>query len=322
MSGGEMTTWLGGRSTTAVPLGPEEASVRDAPLEHAGLEVENLTVRFGGLLALNEVSLSVRPHEIVGLIGPNGAGKTTLFNAVSGFVRPTLGTIRWQGHALRKHRPHDLGRLGIARTLQGVGLCRGLSALENVVCGAQPRLRADLASSLGGLWRSSREERHVTERAAALLGDLGVAEWAQRLPDALPYGVQKRVALARALIGEPQLLLLDEPMSGLSSTEMDDLSDRIRAQRERISVLVVEHRMDFVMATCDRIVVFNFGEVVMSGTPDEVRASPEVTEAYLGDAVHSDGTPPSLEPDVARTVRTELRPDLHTPDGEPDDARG
>ncbi len=303
-----------------MPLGLEEASVRQAPFASAGLEIEELTVRFGGLLALNDVSLSVQPREIVGLIGPNGAGKTTLFNAVSGFVRPTRGTIRWRGSALRNHRPHDLGRLGIARTLQGVGLCRGLSALENVVCGAQPRLHADLLSAIGGLWRSSREERQIMDRAESLLGELGVAEWAHRLPDALPYGVQKRVALARALISEPQLLLLDEPMSGLSSAEMDDLSGRIRAQRNHISVLVVEHRMDFVMATCDRIVVFNFGEVVMSGTPDEVIASPEVTEAYLGEAVHTFDTPPSSPAESpaedARErpgARAEIRPDPPIP---------
>ncbi|MGH8982011.1 MAG: ABC transporter ATP-binding protein [Acidimicrobiales bacterium] len=268
-------------------MGLHEARGGDASVASGGLEIEELTVRFGGLLALDGVSLTVAPHEIVGLIGPNGAGKTTLFNAVSGFVRPTRGVIRWQGRPLRRHEPHHLGRLGIARTLQGVGLCKGLSAVENVACGAHPLLRADLGSAFGGLWRSSREERRITARAEALLGELGVADWGNRLPGALPYGVQKRVALARALIGEPSLLLLDEPMSGLSTAEMDDLSSRIRGLREHVAVLLVEHRMDFVMATCDRIVVLNFGEVVMSGTPDEVRASPEVTEAYLGEAVHS-----------------------------------
>jgi branched-chain amino acid transport system ATP-binding protein len=269
-----------------------------APVGDGGLDVDRLTVRFGGLMALDEVSLRVAPNEVVGLIGPNGAGKTTLFNAISGFVRATRGRISWQGRELRGHHPHDLGRLGIARTLQGVGLCRGLTALENVACGAQPALKADFLSAVTGIWRSSAEERRVAAEAARLLGELGVAEWGGRLPGSLPYGIQKRVALARALIGRPQLLLLDEPASGLSSDDIDDLSSRIRGLRERMSVLLVEHRMDFVMSTCDRIVVLNFGEVIATGSPDEIQASPEVTAAYLGDPVttsfHShptEGTP-------------------------------
>jgi branched-chain amino acid transport system ATP-binding protein len=161
-----------------------------------------------------------------------------------------------------------------------------------VVCGAQPSLRADLGSALGGLWRSSREERRVACEAAALLAELGVADWGGRVPGALPYGVQKRVALARALISRPQLLLLDEPASGLSADDIEDLSSLLQSLRDRMSVLLVEHRMDFVMATCDRIVVLNFGEVVATGTPEEIQASPEVTEAYLGDAVSAAQRPP------------------------------
>ncbi len=260
-----------------------------------GLVVAELSVHFGGLTALDEVSLDVAPNEVVGLIGPNGAGKTTLFNAITGFVRPTHGAIRWQGRPLRHHRPHHLGKLGIARTLQGVGLWPGLTALENVACGAQPSLHADLASALTGTWRSSREEGRVHREAAALLAELGVAEWAGRLPGSLPYGVQKRVALARALISRPRLLLLDEPASGLSAADMDELSARIRRLRDEMAVLLVEHHMDLVMATCDRIVVLNFGEVVATGTPAEVQASPEVTAAYLGEPV-----------DVAASTPTEL----------------
>ena len=284
----------GGRSRSAVPVPRlEEASDAPAAAADPGLQIDELTVRFGGLLALDGVSLTVAPREVVGLIGPNGAGKTTLFNAVSGFVRATRGRIRWRGRPLRNHHPHDLGRLGIARTLQGVGLCQGLTALENVVCGAQPALHADLGSALGGLWRSSREERRVARDAADLLADLGVADWAGRLPRSLPYGVQKRVALARALIGRPRLLLLDEPASGLSTDDIDDLSLRLQRLRADMSVLLVEHRMDFVMTTCDRVVVLNFGKVVAAGTPGEVQASPEVTAAYLGDAVSATPSSPT-----------------------------
>jgi branched-chain amino acid transport system ATP-binding protein len=294
MSAAGARSWFGGRSRSDVPVpGLQAASGASAVAIDAGLEVDQLTVRFGGLLALDEVSLSVAPGEVVGLIGPNGAGKTTLFNAISGFVRATRGRIRWRGRPLRNHRAHDLGRLGIARTLQGVGLCHGLTAVENVVCGAQPSLHADLASALGGLWRSSREERRIAGEAASLLAELGVAEWARRYPGSLPYGVQKRVALARALISRPQLLLLDEPASGLAADDIDDLCSQVQGLRDRMSVLLVEHRMDFVMATCDRIVVLNFGEVVASGTPAEIQASPAVTEAYLGDAVTVPGSLPA-----------------------------
>ncbi|HVC15501.1 MAG TPA: ABC transporter ATP-binding protein [Acidimicrobiales bacterium] len=256
------------------------------------LEVDQLTVRFGGLIALDRVSLEVNRHEVVGLIGPNGAGKTTLFNVITGFVRPTRGRVWWNGRELRNHRPHRLGHMGIARTLQGVGLCQGLTAVENVACGAQPALRSDLVSAMAGLWRSSGEERRVLLEAQGLIADLGIADWTRRFPGEMPYGVQKRVALGRALISRPRLLLLDEPASGLSASDMDDLSSRIRGLREQMSVLLVEHHMDFVMSTCDRIVVLDFGEVVAAGSPEEVRASPAVTAAYLGDAVETvDGAP-------------------------------
>jgi branched-chain amino acid transport system ATP-binding protein len=248
--------------------------------------VDEISVGFGGLLALAGVSMSVDNREIVGVIGPNGAGKTTLFNVICGFVHPSSGTIRYGGTVLRRHHPHDLARLGIARTLQGIGLCAGLTVHENVMLGAEPRLRSDLASSFLGLWRSSREEHRVAARAMEVLDELGAADYARRLPSALPYAIQKRTALARALMAEPRLLLLDEPASGLSESEMDALGVRIRGLTERMSVLLVEHHMDLVMSVCDRIVVLNFGEVIASGSPDFIRANPAVVSAYLGDEVH------------------------------------
>jgi branched-chain amino acid transport system ATP-binding protein len=251
------------------------------------LAVAGVSVRFGGLLALDDVSLEVRPGEVVGVIGPNGAGKTTLFNVISGFVQPEAGVLYWQGRRLRRLRPHHLAGLGIARTLQGVGLWSGLSVVENVMTGAQPALAADLASALLGLWRSSGEERRTRRRAVELLDRLGVGEWADRSPDALPYAVRKRVALARALMSEPRLLLLDEPASGLSPGEMDGLVELLAEVRHSTSVLLVEHHMDLVMAVCDRLVVLDFGQVIATGTPEEVRASPEVTTAYLGVAVEA-----------------------------------
>jgi branched-chain amino acid transport system ATP-binding protein len=237
------------------------------------------------LLALDEVSMSVDDRTVVGIIGPNGAGKTTLFNVICGFVHPGSGSIAYRGKVLRRHHPHDLAKLRIARTLQGVGLCAGLTVHENVMLGAQPDLRSDLASSFLGLWRSSREERRVAARAMELLDELGAADYARRLPGALPYAIAKRTAFARALMAEPRLLLLDEPASGLSQAEMDALGSRIRGLTERMAVLLVEHHMDLVMAVCDQIVVLNFGRVISHGTPEAVRADPAVVSAYLGDEV-------------------------------------
>lgn len=255
------------------------------------LEVRDVTIGFGGVLALDEVSMSIDDREVVGVIGPNGAGKTTLFNVICGFVHPSAGHIAYRGNELHRHHPHDLAELGIARTLQGVGLCAGLTVLENVMLGAQPVLRSDPASSFLGLWRSSREERRTAARAMEVLGDLGVAAYADRLPPALPYAVQKQTALARALMAEPRLLLLDEPASGLSEAEMTALGSRIRGLTATMSVLLVEHHMDLVMSVCDRIVVLNFGRVIAHGTPEAVRADPEVATAYLGDEVEAAGAP-------------------------------
>lgn len=257
--------------------------------EMALLMVDQVSVGFGGLLALEEVSMSVDKGEVVGVIGPNGAGKTTLFNVICGFVHPSSGTISYDGKVLRRHHPHDLAKLGIARTLQGIGLCAGLTVHENVMLGAEPRLRSDLASSFLGLWRSSREERRVADRAMEVLDELGAADYARRLPSTLPYAIQKRTTLARALMAEPRLLLLDEPASGLSEGEMDALGSRIRDLTERMAVCLVEHHMDLVMSVCDRLVVLNFGQVIANGAPEAIRANPAVASAYLGDEVHQRG---------------------------------
>jgi branched-chain amino acid transport system ATP-binding protein len=275
--------------TGATPTPPElEGASGDAtPL----LVADEVTVGFGGLLALDEVSMTVGGGEVVGVIGPNGAGKTTLFNVISGFVHPSSGTITYRGDVLRRHHPHDLAKLGIARTLQGIGLCPGLTVHENVMLGAEPMLRSDLGSAFLGIWRSSREERTMSARAMAMLDELGAADYAGRTPAALPYAIQKRAALARALMAEPQLLLLDEPASGLSESEMDALGSRVRGLTDRMSVLLVEHHMDLVMSVCDRLVVLNFGQVIAEGTPAAIRANPDVATAYLGDPVHDGASP-------------------------------
>jgi len=239
-------------------------------------------VRFGGLTALDDVSLSARSGEVVGVIGPNGAGKTTLFNCICGFVAPDEGAIRWRDAPLDGVRPRQLTRRGIARTLQGLGLFGGLTAIENVMAGAEAQARAGVLSALLGLPRSDRDERVLRARAQAALDDLGVGAVADRRPDALPYPVRKRVALARALVGEPELLLLDEPAGGLGAEDIEELSALIARLRGRMAIVLVEHHMDLVMRVCDRIVVLDFGRRIATGTAAEVQADPAVLDAYLG----------------------------------------
>jgi branched-chain amino acid transport system ATP-binding protein len=233
------------------------------------------------------VSLSVRPGEIVGLIGPNGAGKTTLFNVICGFVRPDRGSISIAGKVQRRIRPHQLNGLGVGRTLQGVGLWPHLTLADNVTTALHRRSKGDLVSAMLGLPRSSRDERQLREQAVEALSRLGVAQYADRLPTTLPYPVQKLASLARALVTHPDLLLLDEPASGLSEADIEVLGKLVGGLRSEMAVLVVEHHMDFVMGLCDGIVVLNFGSVLAGGTPDEIRANPAVAKAYLGEEVQS-----------------------------------
>lgn len=249
--------------------------------------MRDITVTFGGITALDGVSLTALPHRVVGVIGPNGAGKTTLFNVACGFVVPDTGTLSWRDEELHRLRPHQLAGLGIARTLQGLGLFGHLTVLDNVVVGADRHARAGFWSGLLGLRRSGRDERELRDRATAVLDELGIAAYAGRLPGSLPYAVRKKVGLARALVAEPELLLLDEPASGLSADEMDEIGTLIRGLTERMTVLLVEHHMDLVMKVCDDIVVLDFGRVIATGSPAEVRDDPAVLAAYLGDAVAS-----------------------------------
>jgi len=246
------------------------------------LEVRDVTVRFGGLTALDAVSLTAAPRQVTGIIGPNGAGKTTLLNVLCGFVRPATGEVSLGAASLTGLPPHRLASLGIARTLQGVGLFRGLTVLENVMAGATSQARTGFWPALLGLARSDRDERALRQRSLAALDRVGVADEAGRLPDQLAYGLRKRVALARALVTGPRVLLLDEPASGLSEAELPELGDLITSLAEDASVVVVEHRMDLMMSVCQAIAVLDFGRLIAHGTPEAVQADPAVTDAYLG----------------------------------------
>ncbi|MGH8962341.1 MAG: ABC transporter ATP-binding protein [Jatrophihabitantaceae bacterium] len=258
-----------------------------------GLAVRGVSVRFGGLSALEDVSFDVPAGSVVGVIGPNGAGKTTLFNVISGFVRPTSGTLEWDGAPFRP-APDRLVGAGLARTLQGVGLFAQLSALENVMVGGARSRRAGFVSALLALPRSDRDERRLRADAMQWLARLDVADAADRLPTTLPFPVQKRIALARALVSRPRLLLLDEPAGGLGAEDLGPLAELIRSlptAESACSVLLVEHHMDLVMDVCDQVVVLDFGRRVAAGTPAEVQADPVVATAYLGAEVppESDG---------------------------------
>ena len=251
-------------------------------MNDGSLDVQGVTVRFGGLTALDDVSLTAAPRQVTGIIGPNGAGKTTLLNVLCGFVRPESGTIHFRGRELTGLRPHRLARLGIARTLQGVGLFGGLSVVENVMVGASNQARAGFWTALFGLPWSDRDERMLRDRALQALDRVGAADLADSKPDTLAYGLRKRVALARALAARPLVLLLDEPASGLSEAELPEVGDLIEKLAADTSVVVIEHRMDLMMSVCKTITVLDFGKVIAVGTPAQVQADPAVTAAYLG----------------------------------------
>ncbi|HUX03854.1 MAG TPA: ABC transporter ATP-binding protein [Acidimicrobiales bacterium] len=246
------------------------------------LALEDVSVRFGGLKALDKVSFEVSSGEIVGLIGPNGAGKTTAFNVACGFVRATSGRVRYPASGKTNLRPFELARAGVARTLQGVGLFPHSSVLENVMAGGQIRPGGGFITGLLALPSGVRAEQALRENAMAMLDRLGIADVAGRLPSAIPYGIAKKVSVARALMCEPRLLLLDEPASGLDEAELEDFAALIKGLRATMGVLLVEHDMEFVMPLVDRLVVLNFGEVIATGTPTQVRTHEAVIAAYLG----------------------------------------
>jgi branched-chain amino acid transport system ATP-binding protein len=246
------------------------------------MHFDDVSVVFGGLHALSGVNFSVSHGEIVGLIGPNGAGKTTAFNAACGFVPPTSGAVTFPGLGRGPLTPHDLADAGVARTLQGVGLFPHLTVLENVIAGGHVRPGGGLLQGIFGFPRGSKAERALRTEALANLERLDVAHVAGQLPGAIPYGTAKKVAVARALMQSPKLLLLDEPASGLDERELEEFSALIGELRQDMGVLLVEHNMDFVMELVDRLVVLNFGKVIAEGTPGVVRQNEDVLAAYLG----------------------------------------
>lgn len=247
------------------------------------MTIDNVVVRFGGVTALDNVSIRVGRNQVTGLIGPNGAGKTTLFNCISRLTTPDGGTITFEGNDLLALRPDQIVGVGIARTYQHASLFPDLTVLDNVRVGAHGRIRGGLVRSLvgGGTRRDDIEHAH---EAYEILERLGLAEHAYQLAHGLPYGTLKRIEIARALASRPKLMLLDEPASGLTHAEVAELAKAIRSLREDndLTILLVEHHMALVMGVSDHVEVLNFGCNLASGTPEQVTSNPNVVEAYLG----------------------------------------
>ena len=249
------------------------------------LELRDVTKRFGGIIALKEFSMALTRHEVLGLIGPNGAGKTTVFNLVTGFYQPTSGEIRVAGRSIAGLDPARIVGVGVARTFQNIRLFNRLSVLENVTAALHREAAYSIVDALMYSKKMRQQEVEITEKAVNLLDMVGLKSRAVERADSLPYGLQRKLELARALALSPSILLLDEPAAGMNPEEARELVEMVKHlhERFRLTTIIIDHHMEVVMSLCSRILVLNFGSLLAEGTPAEVQSNPAVLAAYLGE---------------------------------------